>query len=272
VRIGLLLVRALGEAGARAARERAGAGRSLRGCLRTGAAKRIGRAHVVRTDRGGRLRLVRQAAADVALASSAWRRATRASPARPERSASSPCPCRRQWPRRRYQSNRSGSGCSPTYPRPGFPPASTRSRCSAASFRPHLSALDLPAAPDGSRVTVAGMVVARQRPPTANGVTFLLLEDETGQLNVIVMPQLYAGNRALVRGEPDPARARPPASAPAARSTSSPRSWRAWFRWRAGYLRAPTSATHCRGFTAFTSDLATTMTSLGRKRARGAFP
>jgi error-prone DNA polymerase len=65
-----------------------------------------------------------------------------------------------------------------------------------------LSALDLPAAPDGSRVTVAGMVVARQRPPTANGVTFLLLEDETGQLNVIVMPQLYAGNRALVRGEP----------------------------------------------------------------------
>ena len=46
------------------------------------------------------------------------------------------------------------------------------------------------------------MVVARQRPPTANGVTFLLLEDETGQLNVVVMPPLYAQNRALVRGEP----------------------------------------------------------------------
>jgi error-prone DNA polymerase len=65
-----------------------------------------------------------------------------------------------------------------------------------------LSSVDLPAARNGSRVTVAGMVVARQRPPTANGVTFLLLEDETGQLNVIVMPPLYVQNRALVRGEP----------------------------------------------------------------------
>ena len=54
----------------------------------------------------------------------------------------------------------------------------------------------------GVQVAVAGLVLARQRPPTANGVTFLLLEDEHGQLNVIVMPPLYARNRALVRGEP----------------------------------------------------------------------
>jgi error-prone DNA polymerase len=65
-----------------------------------------------------------------------------------------------------------------------------------------LTASDLPRARSSARVSVAGMVVARQRPPTANGVTFLLLEDETGQLNVIVMPPLYAKNRALVRGEP----------------------------------------------------------------------
>jgi error-prone DNA polymerase len=76
-----------------------------------------------------------------------------------------------------------------------------------ALLRPELppgtiSSLDLPTARSGSRVSVAGLVVARQRPPTANGVTFLLLEDEHGQLNVIVMPPLYAENRALVRGEP----------------------------------------------------------------------
>jgi len=63
-----------------------------------------------------------------------------------------------------------------------------------------LCSTELPDARPGSRVTVAGLVVARQRPPTANGVTFLLLEDERGQLNVIVMPPLYEQNRALVRG------------------------------------------------------------------------
>jgi len=54
----------------------------------------------------------------------------------------------------------------------------------------------------GRRVRVAGMVVARQRPATANGVVFMLLEDEFGQMNLIVPPPVYERYRALVRGEP----------------------------------------------------------------------
>jgi error-prone DNA polymerase len=46
------------------------------------------------------------------------------------------------------------------------------------------------------------MVVARQRPATANGVVFMLLEDELGQFNLIVPPQVYDRHRAIVRGEP----------------------------------------------------------------------
>ena len=56
--------------------------------------------------------------------------------------------------------------------------------------------------PHGSAVTVAGMVVARQRPATANGVVFMLLEDEHAQINLIVPPQTYDRFRAVIRGEP----------------------------------------------------------------------
>jgi error-prone DNA polymerase len=54
----------------------------------------------------------------------------------------------------------------------------------------------------GRRVAVAGMVVARQRPSTANGVVFILLEDEFGAFNLIVPPPVYDRFRAVVRGEP----------------------------------------------------------------------
>ena len=47
----------------------------------------------------------------------------------------------------------------------------------------------------------AGFVVARQRPTTANGVLFMLLEDEHGQVNLIVPEAVYERNRAVVRGE-----------------------------------------------------------------------
>ncbi len=56
--------------------------------------------------------------------------------------------------------------------------------------------------PDGAGMAVAGLVVCRQRPETAKGVTFLLIEDETGLLNVIVSRRLYEARRRLVRGEP----------------------------------------------------------------------
>ncbi|HEV8602942.1 MAG TPA: error-prone DNA polymerase [Gaiellaceae bacterium] len=74
-------------------------------------------------------------------------------------------------------------------------------------LRPHLpegvlSSHDLCQAPDRARVAVAGMAVARQRPATANGVVFMLLEDEFGQINLIVPPPVYERHRAIVRGEP----------------------------------------------------------------------
>jgi error-prone DNA polymerase len=74
-------------------------------------------------------------------------------------------------------------------------------------LRPHLpagtlSSLDLESARDRSSVAVAGMAVARQRPATANGVVFMLLEDEHGQVNLIVPPVVYERYRALVRAEP----------------------------------------------------------------------
>jgi error-prone DNA polymerase len=46
------------------------------------------------------------------------------------------------------------------------------------------------------------MVVARQRPATANGVVFMLLEDEHAQVNLIVPPQVYDRHRGVIRGEP----------------------------------------------------------------------
>ena len=49
---------------------------------------------------------------------------------------------------------------------------------------------------------MAGLAVARQRPATANGVVFMLLEDEFGQMNLIVPPSVYERFRAIVRGEP----------------------------------------------------------------------
>jgi DNA polymerase III alpha subunit len=49
---------------------------------------------------------------------------------------------------------------------------------------------------------VAGLVVARQRPETAKGTVFLLIEDETGMTNVIVRTDVYDRYRAAVRGEP----------------------------------------------------------------------
>ncbi len=54
----------------------------------------------------------------------------------------------------------------------------------------------------GTRVQVGGMVVARQRPGTANGIVFLLLEDEHGTINLIVPAPIYERHRLTVRTEP----------------------------------------------------------------------
>ncbi len=65
-----------------------------------------------------------------------------------------------------------------------------------------LSSVELLEQPHGSRVAIAGMVVARQRPSTANGVVFMLLEDEHAQVNLILPPQVYERFRGIVRGDP----------------------------------------------------------------------
>ena len=70
--------------------------------------------------------------------------------------------------------------------RPGLPAGSVRSS-------------ELQSVADGARVEVAGMVVARQRPATANGVVFMLLEDEVGVVNLVVLPPAYARHRLVVR-------------------------------------------------------------------------
>ena len=64
------------------------------------------------------------------------------------------------------------------------------------------SSADLDRARHGARVRVAGLVVARQRPATAKGITFMLLEDEYGSINLIVPPPVYERCRLAVRSEP----------------------------------------------------------------------
>ncbi len=54
----------------------------------------------------------------------------------------------------------------------------------------------------GSKVRYAGLVICRQRPGTARGVTFLTLEDETGFVNVVVWPSLYVKHMPLVKTAP----------------------------------------------------------------------
>ncbi|MFW8594636.1 OB-fold nucleic acid binding domain-containing protein [Cribrihabitans neustonicus] len=55
--------------------------------------------------------------------------------------------------------------------------------------------------PENARITVAGLVILRQRPGTAKGVIFLTLEDETGIVNVIVWRKIYETfRRAVIAG------------------------------------------------------------------------
>lgn len=58
---------------------------------------------------------------------------------------------------------------------------------------------ELPALEDGQRVWVGGVIVSRQRPPTAKGVAFLALEDEGGLINVVVRPEVYEKGREALR-------------------------------------------------------------------------
>jgi len=61
---------------------------------------------------------------------------------------------------------------------------------------------ELESHPHGRRVRLAGLVIARQRPATAKGVTFMLLEDEHGTINLILPPPVHDRFRLAVRSEP----------------------------------------------------------------------
>jgi error-prone DNA polymerase len=56
--------------------------------------------------------------------------------------------------------------------------------------------------PDGGRVTVAGVVTHRQRPETARGLTFVNLEDESGLVNVVCSPGVWARYRQVAQSAP----------------------------------------------------------------------
>ena len=67
-----------------------------------------------------------------------------------------------------------------------------RARLQAAGF---VTSADLGRRRDGEMVRVAGLVVVRQRPPTAKGHAFFTLEDETGLINLIARPDLFERRR-----------------------------------------------------------------------------
>jgi error-prone DNA polymerase len=77
--------------------------------------------------------------------------------------------------------------------RPHWPPG-------RAGMPPMVTAGTLAGLPDGARVRVAGLVVTRQKPATASGVTFVTLEDDTGNINLIVWKRVGEAQRsALLR-------------------------------------------------------------------------
>ena len=61
------------------------------------------------------------------------------------------------------------------------------------------AAAQLPGLPNDIRIKVAGVVLLRQRPSTANGITFVTLEDETGMVNLIVRKTVWEKYRRVAR-------------------------------------------------------------------------
>jgi error-prone DNA polymerase len=75
-------------------------------------------------------------------------------------------------------------------------------------IRPRLTAMGvvtaagLQTAPAGGPIRVAGIVTHRQRPATAQGITFVNLEDETGLVNVVCRREVWIRYRQVARSEP----------------------------------------------------------------------
>ena len=65
-----------------------------------------------------------------------------------------------------------------------------------------VTAAEVPHLPAGQRTRIAGAVIVRQRPGTANGTLFVTLEDETGMVQAIVQRALLLAHRATIVGNP----------------------------------------------------------------------
>jgi error-prone DNA polymerase len=63
-----------------------------------------------------------------------------------------------------------------------------------------VTAEQLKALKDGKRLSIAGVVLIRQRPGTSKGVVFITIEDETGIANLVVWPDLFEKQRKIVMG------------------------------------------------------------------------
>ena len=61
------------------------------------------------------------------------------------------------------------------------------------------TAVGLRQVPHGRRAVVAGLVLLRQRPSSARGVTFVTLEDETGVANLIIKQKVWETHRQAAR-------------------------------------------------------------------------
>ena len=100
----------------------------------------------------------------------------------------------------RWPSSTTGTWRSPTTARPGMTLGAASAGADApAAGRARDQRRTRGRLPDGASLEVAGIVVARQRPATAQGVVFMLLEDEFGVVNVVVPPPVYASCRLAVR-------------------------------------------------------------------------
>ena len=236
VRIGLEYVDSVGEDDAEALVEERGRERAVRERRRARPAGAAQQRRARGARRLGRLRRARRPRGARCSGSSGSFRGRSRCPGAAARSTSSRCRSTRRPRRRSCPSRRPGSGCSPTTGARASRSASTRSSsCGRTCPTGVLSSERAARGAEPLAVAVAGMAVARQRPATANGVVFMLLEDEHGQMNLIVPPQVYDRFRAVVRGEPlvlargrfeqvgrEPQRARPRARD--ARPARAPRS------------------------------------------------
>jgi error-prone DNA polymerase len=62
-----------------------------------------------------------------------------------------------------------------------------------------VTASELPALRDGQFVRVAGLILLRQRPGTAKGITFVTMEDETGSINLVLHPSTWESHYLICK-------------------------------------------------------------------------